>query len=88
LVQRGTLWLSLVAYNLGNLWRRLVLPAKIDKWSLTSLQQRLVKTGVVSKKLLKISGFPIIAFGATGGIGHSRTEAEFVRQASQNPVPM
>jgi hypothetical protein len=39
------LWLSLIAYNLGNLWRRLVLPAAIDSWSLTSLQQRLVKTG-------------------------------------------
>jgi hypothetical protein len=30
---------------LGNLWRRLVLPKKIENWSLTSLQQRLVKTG-------------------------------------------
>jgi hypothetical protein len=39
------LWLSVIAYNLGNLWRRLVLPRKIDKWSVTSLQQRLVKTG-------------------------------------------
>ena len=39
------LWLSLIAYNLGNLWRRLALPASIGKWSLTSLQQRLVKTG-------------------------------------------
>src|SRR6202158_4563251 len=39
------LWLSLIAYNLGNLWRRLVLPNKIENWSLTSLQQRLVKTG-------------------------------------------
>ena len=39
------LWLSPIAYNLGNLWRRLVLPRKIDNWSLTSLQQRLVKTG-------------------------------------------
>ena len=29
----------------GNLWRRLVLPARIGNWSLTSLQQRLVKTG-------------------------------------------
>jgi hypothetical protein len=37
--------LSLIAYNLGNLWRRLVLPRKIGNWSLTSLQQRLVKTG-------------------------------------------
>ena len=39
------LWLTILAYNLGNLWRRLVLPQRIEKWSLTSLQQRLVKTG-------------------------------------------
>jgi hypothetical protein len=37
--------LSLLAYNLGNLWRRLALPRQIENWSLTSLQQRLVKTG-------------------------------------------
>ena len=39
------LWLSVIAYNLGNLWRRLALPKEIGNWSLTSLQQRLVKTG-------------------------------------------
>jgi hypothetical protein len=39
------LWLSVIAYNLGNLWRRLVLPKGIGTWSLTSLQQRQVKTG-------------------------------------------
>ncbi len=39
------LWLSILAYNLGNLWRRLALPKGIESWSLTSLQQRLVKTG-------------------------------------------
>ena len=39
------LQLSVLAYNLGNLWRRLVLPKRIDSWSLTSVQQRLVKTG-------------------------------------------
>jgi Transposase DDE domain group 1 len=39
------LWLSVIAYNLGNLWRRLVLPKRIEHWSLTSVQQRLVKTG-------------------------------------------
>ena len=37
--------LSVSAHNLGNLWRRLGLPKKIKNWSLTSLQQRLVKTG-------------------------------------------
>ena len=41
----GRLWLSVLAYNLGNLWRRLTLPSPIGKWSLTSLQQQLVKTG-------------------------------------------
>jgi len=39
------LWLSVIACNLGNLWRRLVLPKRIYGWSLTSLQQRLVKAG-------------------------------------------
>jgi hypothetical protein len=39
------LWLSVLAYNLGNLWRRLALPRGIGSWSLTSSQQRLVKTG-------------------------------------------
>ena len=39
------LWLSVMAYNLGNLLRRLVLPKRIENRSLTSLQQRLVKTG-------------------------------------------
>ena len=39
------LQLSVLAYNLGNLWRRLVLPPRIKRWSLTSRQQRLVKTG-------------------------------------------
>ena len=36
---------SLLAYNLGNLWRRRALPRRIENWSLTSLQQRIVKTG-------------------------------------------
>jgi hypothetical protein len=38
------LQLSVLAYNLGNLWR-LLLPTRVETWSLTSLQQRLVKTG-------------------------------------------
>lgn len=39
------LWLSVTACNLGNLCRRLALPPRIDNWLLTSLQQRLVRTG-------------------------------------------
>jgi hypothetical protein len=37
------LWLTVIAYNVSNLWRRLVLPPRIGNWSLTSLQ--LVKMG-------------------------------------------
>src|SRR3984893_13025904 len=39
------LWLSLIAYNLGNLWRRLALATPIRRWSLNSLEQRGVKAG-------------------------------------------
>ncbi len=39
------LWLSRIAYNLGNQWRLLVLPSKIEKLWLSILQPRLVKTG-------------------------------------------
>src|SRR5213079_3124514 len=39
------LLLGVIAYNVGNLLRRLVLPVAIQGWSLTSLQQRLFKTG-------------------------------------------
>jgi hypothetical protein len=37
--------LSVLAYSVGNLWRWLGLPNRIKRWSLTSLQHRLMKTG-------------------------------------------
>ena len=37
------LWLSLIAYNLGNLWRRLALPKNVATWELTSVQQRAIR---------------------------------------------
>ena len=37
-------WLSVIACNLGNLWR-LVSPRRLGGWPLASLQQKLVKTG-------------------------------------------
>jgi hypothetical protein len=38
---------SLIAYNLGNLWRRLALPARIRKWSLTSTRLKRCKESKV-----------------------------------------
>jgi hypothetical protein len=40
------LLLGVIAYNLGSLLRKLALPLTIQNWSLTSLQQRLFKTGI------------------------------------------
>ena len=82
------LWLSLIAYNLGNLWRRLVLPKRINNWSLTSLQQRLVKTG---GRLVKTGGRLV----KTGGrlvkhllafAGRRALEPEAVQQHAANDL--
>ena len=56
------LGLSVLAYNLGNLWRRLVLPKRVDNWSFTSLQQRPVKRG---GRLIKHARYywPLLAEG-------------------------
>jgi hypothetical protein len=39
------LWLFILAYNLGNFFRRLALPEAIKHWFLTSIQTRLIKIG-------------------------------------------
>ncbi|HXG34054.1 MAG TPA: hypothetical protein VNJ11_11865 [Bryobacteraceae bacterium] len=36
---------DVITYRLENLWRRLAPQLRVGRWSLTSLQQRLVKTG-------------------------------------------
>jgi len=42
---KARLWLSPIACDLGNPWRRPALPKKIENWPPTSLQRRLAKTG-------------------------------------------
>ena len=39
------MWLFVLAYNLGNFLRRLALPESLKRWSLTSVQTRLIKIG-------------------------------------------
>ena len=43
--QSGQAGAFIMAYNLGNFLRRLVLPESMKHWSLTSLQARMIKTG-------------------------------------------
>jgi len=76
------LWLSVLAYNLGNLWRRLVLPKKIENWSLTSLQQRLVKTG---GRLIKHARYYWLLL-AEGHL-HRRLFGQMLRRIYELPVP-
>jgi hypothetical protein len=45
LANKVRLALFVLAYNMGNFMRRLVLPEDMKHWSLTSLQTRLIKTG-------------------------------------------
>jgi Transposase DDE domain group 1 len=74
--------LSLLAYNLGNLWRRLGLPRGIENWSLTSLQQRLVKTG---GRLVKHARYYWLLL-AEGHLNRRRFEAMLGRIALL-PIP-
>jgi len=57
------LLLGVIAYNLGNLLRRLALPVAIQSWSLTSLQQRLFKTG---GRLIRHARYFILQLAAAG----------------------
>ncbi len=76
------LWLSVIADNLGNLWRRLALPQRIENWSLTSLQQRLVKTG---GRLVKHSRYYWL-FLAEGHLSQ-RLFSSMLRMISALPLP-
>jgi hypothetical protein len=44
-VNEVRLRLSMLSYNLGNLWHRFGLPQRIKSWLLTSIQRRLMRTG-------------------------------------------
>ena len=62
----------MIAYNLENLWRRPVLPRRVGKWSLTSLQQRLVRTG---GRLLKHARYYWLLLAGSGSLRRSQEAA-------------
>lgn len=74
--------LSLLAYDLGNLWRRLVLPKRIGAWSLTSLPQRLVNTG---GRLIKHARYYWLMLA--GGHLHRRLFGQMLRRIWALAVP-
>jgi Transposase DDE domain group 1 len=76
------LQLGVLAYRLGNIWRRLALAQRIKNWSLTSLQQRLVKTG---GRLVKHSRYYWLLL-AEGRL-HRRLFGEMLRRIWTLPVP-
>jgi hypothetical protein len=76
------LQLSTFAYHLGNLWRRLALAQRIENWSLTSFEQRLVKTGGFLIKRAR-SYWLLLAEGHL----HRRPLGEMLRQIWALPVP-
>jgi hypothetical protein len=48
-----------LAYNLANFLRTLVTPERIETWSLTSLRERLIKTGT---RLVRHARYAIFQF--------------------------
>src|ERR1017187_1959113 len=71
--------------NLGNLWRRLALPKRIENWSLTSLQQRPVKTGGRLVKHARYYWLPapiVLMFAGAVGMSNARTVSVISRLRS------
>jgi hypothetical protein len=72
------LWLFVLAYNLGNFLRRLVLPRKIKYWSLRSLFVKLIKIGA---KVVRHSGY--ITFQMAEVVIDKRLFAEILSRIEQ-----
>jgi hypothetical protein len=69
-----------VVYDLGNLWRRPVLPGGIENWPLTSLLQRLVEDRRMAGKtcallLVIAAGRTSVAAAVRGDAGPDRANA-------------
>jgi hypothetical protein len=56
------LQLHALAYNLANFLRTLVTPQGIETWSLTSLRERLIKTGA---RLVRHARYAVFQFAET-----------------------
>ena len=76
------MWLSILAYDLGNLWRRPALPGGIEDRSLSSMQHRLVKTG---GRLVKHARYYRLLL-AEGHLARGRFAA-MLRRIALLPVP-
>ena len=71
------LWLTIIAYNLGNLWRRLVLPQRIGNWSLDELAAAVGENGRTAGETCAI----LLAFA-----GRRALEPEAVQQHAANDL--
>ena len=60
--------LFVLAYNVGNLLRRLVLPTEMATWSLTSLKERVIKVGARLVKHARRLIFQMAEVSLTSGI--------------------
>ena len=77
-----SLLLPSVSSHQGNLWRRLTLPGGIENWSLTGMQQRLVKTG---SRLVKHARYYWLML-AEGHLTRARFAA-MLRRIAMLPLP-
>ena len=61
------LYLHVLAYNLANFLRTLATPEEIERWSLTTLRERLIKTGA---RLVRHGRYNILQVAAAALPGH------------------
>ena len=74
--------LFILAYNLGNLLRRLCLPRAVKHWSLRSLQVKLIKIGGEASSPRPAAG--VSANRGSGAAGGISTSAGAYRRAPSN----
>jgi hypothetical protein len=60
------LQLFALAYNIANFMRRLVLPRRVNHWSLTTLREKLIKTGARILRYARYIKFQMAEVGCRG----------------------
>jgi hypothetical protein len=73
------LWLTITAYKLGNLWRRLVLPQAIGNWSLTTVDTS--ETSPFLESLDRIPDSQILGYTAGSQRGANSGSGGFICQS-------
>jgi hypothetical protein len=80
IVSLRRLQLHALAYNLGNFLRTLALPEAVERWSLTTMRERLIKIGANYRAPWALSRF------SAGGDRHLKSTVRRCTTANRRPA--